>query len=158
MSDTDRLAAKSLVSKKLEESSISCSTVSQASTSLSTTNTFIKYTPLEKLATLCGRTITPSSVNDKVMSLDEEISSYIKSARSFNNFQEFWVAHDKQLPRLASLVRRVNVIPTTSICSEALFSIGNFLQRKQRSSLSSKTLRYLLVLKNRHVLDKFEHK
>lgn len=158
MSDTDRLAAKSLVSKKLEESSISCSTVSQASTSLSTTNTFIKYTPLEKLATLCGRTITPSSVNDKVMSLDEEISSYIKSARSSNNFQEFWVAHDKQLPRLASLVRRVNVIPATSICSEALFSIGNFLQRKQRSSLSSKTLRYLLVLKNRHVLDKFEHK
>ena len=158
MSDTDRLTAKTLVLKKLEESNISCLTLSQTSSSLlTTTNTIIKPTPLEKLAALCGHTFFWISANQKSMSFDEERSSYIKSARPFNNFQEFWVSHDKQLPRLASLVRRVNVIPATSVCSEALFSVGNFLQRKQRSSLSSRTLRYLLVLKNRHLLDKFEH-
>ena len=90
------------------------------------------------------------------MSLDEEISSYIKAAQSSNDFRQFWITHSKQLPRLSSLVRRVNVIPSTSITSEALFSVASFLHRKQRSSLSSKTLRYLLILKNRHVLEQFE--
>ena len=73
-----------------------------------------------------------------------------------DNFQQFWVLHHHRLPRLAGLVRRPNVIPATSVTNEALFSVANFLHRKQRASFSPKTLRYLLVLKNRHVLDKFE--
>ena len=90
------------------------------------------------------------------MTLDEEISNYIKAAKYADDFQQFWISHDQELPRLSSLVRQTNVIPATSISSEALFSVASFLQRKQRSSLSAKTLRYLLVLKNRHVLEKFE--
>ncbi|CAF3479145.1 unnamed protein product, partial [Rotaria sp. Silwood2] len=77
------------------------------------------------------------------MSLDEEISSYIKAELSptTNNFQDFWTSYCTKLPRLSSLVRRVNVIPATFVTSEALFSVASFLQRKQRASLSSRTLR-----------------
>ncbi|CAF2982201.1 unnamed protein product [Rotaria sp. Silwood2] len=73
-----------------------------------------------------------------VMTVDEEISRYIKlaSAKSADDFQQFWIENGKQLPRLANLVRRMNIIPATSISSEALFSIASFIHRKQRSSLS----------------------
>jgi hypothetical protein len=86
------------------------------------------------------------------------MSFYIKlaSAKNADDFQRFWIENGKQLPRLANLCRRVNIVPSTSISSESLFSIASFLNRKQRSSLSSQTLRYLLVLKNRHVIDKLE--
>ena len=90
------------------------------------------------------------------MTLDEEISAYVEAAKSSTDFQSFWKQHSKSLPRLAHLVRRVNIIPATSVASESLFSIASFLNRKQRSSLSSRTLRYLLVLKDRHLIDKLE--
>ena len=90
------------------------------------------------------------------MTLDEEISAYVEAARSANNFQSFWISHEKSLPRLAQLVRRTHIIPATSVASEALFSVASFLNRKQRCALSSRTLRYLLVLKDRHLLDKLE--
>ena len=160
MSDTDRKSAKKLIFKKLNKINTSHLTSSSSSTSSPTvttaTTTIAKPTPLEKLAAMCGYTFSLSRTADKLMSLDEEISSYIKAAQSSNDFRQFWITHSKQLPRLSSLVRRVNVILATSITSEALFSVASFLHRKQRSSLSSKTLRYLLILKNRHVLEQFE--
>ena len=90
------------------------------------------------------------------MTLDEEISTYVKSAISVENFQEFWIENGKRLPRLANLVHTVNIIPAASISSEALFSVASYINRKQRSSPSSKTIRYLLVLKNQHSIDQLE--
>ncbi|CAM4976506.1 unnamed protein product, partial [Rotaria socialis] len=169
ISDTDRKAAKKIIFKKLDKSNInhltsssSIPTLPPTTTSSSTTTTTTtalrasKLSPLEKLAAVCGPTISSTTVTEKFMTLDEEISGYIKAARSADDFQEFWTFYCTKLPRLSNLVRRINVIPATSVTSEALFSVASFLHRKQRASLSSRTLRYLLVLKNRHVLEKFE--
>jgi hypothetical protein len=159
MTDDDRKLAKKIIFKKLNNTSGRHMMLPSSSSSTTTTTTpaatTVKLNPLEKLAFVCGRTISPLTVK-KPMTLDEEISCYIKAAKSANNFQEFWTLHHTHLPRLSNLVRRTNVIPATSVTSEALFSVASFLQRKQRSSLSSKTLRYLLVLKNRRILEKFE--
>ncbi|CAF1685048.1 unnamed protein product [Rotaria magnacalcarata] len=156
ISDTDRKAAKKIIFKKLEKSNINHLTSLSSSTTTTTTIRASKLSPLEKLAAVCGHTISSTTVTEKLMTLDEEISSYIKEALSADDFQEFWTSYCTKLPRLSSLVRRINVIPATSVTSEALFSVASFLHRKQRASLSSRTLRYLLVLKNRQVLEKFE--
>jgi hypothetical protein len=163
MDEDDRKKAKKLIFKKLANTSVghitSSSTSSSSSSSSSTTvttTTKVKLNSLEKLAALCGHTVSSSTASNQAMTLDEELSTYIKAAKTADNFQSFWVVYGKKLPRLSSLVRRVNVIPATSVASEALFSIASFLHRKQRSSLSSRTLRYLLVLKNRHLIDKLE--
>jgi len=160
MDDNDRKTAKKLIFRKLNGTNADGSTLSSSSTTTTTSTTTKttknKLNPLDKLAAVCGLTITSSTTSKKAMTLDEELCSYIKAAKSSDDFQEFWAAHHEQLPRLSKLVRRTNIIPATSISSEALFSVASYLNRKQRSSLSSKTLRYLLVLKNRRVLDKFK--
>ena len=162
MSENDRKTAKKLIYKKLNNVSIDHLTVSSSSISstISKTTTtaapsFI-INPLNKLETICGHPMFLSVTTRKSMSLYEETSLYIKEAQSAADFKSFWVAHTNELPRLSNLIRRVNVIPATSVTSEVVFSVANFLQRKQCSSLSSKTLRYLVVLRNRQVLEKFE--
>lgn len=156
MNDADRKAAKKLIFKKLDKSNVSQVNSSSSARSSSTVTKASEPSALEKLAILCGQKKSSSATREKIMTLDEEISSYIKAAKSVTDFQEFWVTHGTELPRLSNLVRRVNVIPATSVASEALFSVAGFIQRKQRASLSSRTLRYLLVLKNRHVIEKFK--
>ena len=119
----------------------------------------MKTNPLEKLANLCGYNstqTTTTTTSHKSFTLDEEISAYIDAAQSASDFPQFWTSHHQSLPRLSHLVRRVNIIPATSVASESLFSTASFLNRKQRSSLSSRSLRYLLVLKGRHIIDKLE--
>jgi hypothetical protein len=160
MNEDDRKSAKKIIFQRLNNTSVgrvalpSLSSTSSTS-STATTATTHKLNALEKLAALCGRSNSASTAN-RQMSVDEEISSYIKAAQDATDFREFWISNEKRLPRLSSLVRRTNIIPCTSISSEALFSVANYLQRKQRASLSSKSLRYLLVLKNRHILEKLE--
>lgn len=154
MSEDERKAAKKIIFRKLNTPSNHRVLLSSSTTTTSTPTT-VKLNPLEKLALVCGRTIAPSTTR-KSMTLDEEISSYVKAAKSANDFEGFWVLHNNHFPRLSSVVRSTNVIPATSVASESLFSVASFLQGKQRSSMSSTTLRYLLVLKNRHVLKKFD--
>ena len=155
LNDDDRKAAKKLIFKKLKNSSfgsvVSLSFTPQI-TATSTSN------PFDKLAMLCGYTTSfpTSQVAQRSMTLDEEISAYVEAARSASSFREFWISHEKSLPRLSRLTRRTNIIPATSVASEALFSTASFINRKQRAALSSRTLRYLLVLKDRHLLEKLE--
>ncbi len=156
MDDPDRKAAKKIIFNKLKKINVNlCTSSSSSLTTATSTSITSKLSALEKLAAACGYTNSSSTINEKEMTIDEEISYYIKSTKSAKSFREFWTEYDTKYPRLSYLVRRTNVIPATSISSEALFSVASFIQRKQRMSLSSKTLRYLLVLKNRHVLDKF---
>jgi hypothetical protein len=160
LTDDDRKSAKKLILRKLKNSAFN--SVTSTSSSMQTTRTTTKTTnesnPLYELAVLCGHTVSfpTSTVSRQSMTLDEELSAYIEAARSNKNFREFWMSHEKTLPRLAHLVKQTHIIPATSVASEALFSIASFINRKQRSSLSSRTLRYLLVLKDRHLLDKFD--
>ena len=155
MDENDRKSAKKLIFRKLNSSSIHHTTLSSLSKPQATA-VITKLNALQKLAALCGRTLTVSRTTRPAMTLDEEISTYVKSAISIENFQEFWIENGKRLPRLANLVRTVNIIPATSISSVALFSVASYINRKQRSSLSSKTIRYLLVLKNQHLIDQLE--
>ncbi|CAF2843424.1 unnamed protein product, partial [Rotaria sp. Silwood2] len=159
LTDDDRKSAKKVIFKKLKNVAASSIIIPSFSTQRTTANTSISN-PLQKLAMICGQAVpvATTTVSTRSMTLDEEISGYIEATQSDVNFQEFWVSHEKSFPRLSRLVRRINIIPATSVASEALFSTASFLNRKHRSALSSRTLRYLLILKNRHLLDKLEQK
>ena len=154
MNEDDRKSAKQLIFKKLHNSSVTHIMSPSSSTQSTPTST----DPLHRLAILCGETeaFSTSATLKQPKTLDEELSAYIAAARPLDvkNFKEFWMSYEKALPRLAQLVKRTHIIPATSVASESLFSIASFLNRKQRSALSSRTLRYLLVLKDRHQLEK----
>ena len=89
------------------------------------------------------------------MTIDVEISLFTSTIKTHTSFQGFWVKHRTSFPRLVYLLHRYCIIPVTSVASESAFSISGYIARKQRLSLSSKTLRHLLVLKYRKNLDKF---
>ena len=156
MDDKDRKSAKKLIFRKLRD--VPAELISLSSSTTPATTAIVRFDSLQKLAIVCGNHISfqTQTTNQRLMTLDEEISAYVEAARSATNFQQFWISYESHLPRLSCLVRRVNIIPATSLSSESLFSIANFLSRKQRSGLSSRTLRYLTVLKNRHLLEKLE--
>lgn len=56
------------------------------------------------------------------------------------SFSLFWKKNCSKLPLLASAV--------SSVAAKSAFSEANFIQRKERSSLSSKNLRYSIILKS----------
>ena len=89
------------------------------------------------------------------MTIDVEILLFTNKIKKHTSFQDFWVKHRASFPRLVYLVHRYFIIPATSVASESAFSISGYIARKQRLSLSSKTLRHLLVLKYRKNLEKF---
>jgi hypothetical protein len=51
----------------------------------------------------------------------------------------------------ATIVRKYCIIPSSSVPSESAFSVANFIQRKERNSLSSKCIKYSMVLRDRIV-------
>ena len=63
-------------------------------------------------------------------------------------FEIFWQKHSEELPSLSKIMGKFNIIPATSVASESSFSIAGFIQRKQRSSMSSEMLKCSIVLKN----------
>ena len=91
---------------------------------------------------------------------DTEVALFTNAIKTKLQFREFWRIHRSSFPRLVLLVHRYCIIPATSVTSESAFSISGFLARKQRSSLSSRTLRHLLVLKYRKnavkLMDKYQ--
>lgn len=89
-------------------------------------------------------------------SVDVEISLFLSAIKTKSNFKQFWSTHRNSFPRLLTLVYRFCLVPATSVASESAFSIAGFVAGKQRSSLSSRTLRHLLVLKYRKNLKKFQ--
>ena len=81
------------------------------------------------------------------LTLKEELSLYLSKCKASNDFDTFWKENQTSMPLLASFVRRYGIIPATSVASESAFSVAGYVNRKQRSSLSPSTLRYLMVLK-----------
>ena len=158
LSDADRQSAKKLISQQINHFEPDRGLPIQATTTPKVTT---KSEVLGHLASLCGHTVDGSlamTANGKQMTIDEEISTYVKSARSSNEFEKFWCNHHADMSRLARVVRRLNGIPATSVASESLFSTAGFLNRKQRSSLSSSALRHCIVLKDKHMLQKLKPK
>lgn len=99
------------------------------------------------------------SSQQQTLSIDEEIGYYISSINVQQNikFANFWSSHEKRLPVMSSVVRRISIIPASSVPCESTFSIAGYLRRKERCSLSSQAMRYSLVLKDRHKLSLFEN-
>lgn len=84
-------------------------------------------------------TIPPS----KSLAIEDELTLFIQSIQLFEgDFASFWIHHRNRFSRLSQVAQRVNIIPATSVANESVFSIADFVSRKQRSSLSSTSLRY----------------
>ncbi|CAF2049764.1 unnamed protein product [Rotaria magnacalcarata] len=114
---------------------IDCGILSHASLTTTTTTT---------------TTTTYNTVQQR--SIKEEHAFYLDRVQVGQSIQEFWSSYEMELPRLAALVRAYNIRPASSVASESLFSIAGYVQRKQRSSLASNTLRYSMVLRDRDIL------
>ena len=95
---------------------------------------------------VCGlKPSADSSPGHRRLTIDEEISFYIKAIHMTDKFQVFWKHNQSTLPRLASLVRRYNIYAATSVASDSTFSVAGYLNREQRSSLSPTAMRYSVV-------------
>ena len=131
------------------------------SANLSSTNTNLNN--LDALFSLCGCTneskTGSAQLQEKTLSIDEEIGLYISSIGTYQNikFSSFWSNHEKRLPIMSSVARRISIIPASSVPCESTFSVAGYLRRKERYSLSSQAMRYSLVLKDHHKLPLFEN-
>ena len=79
---------------------------------------------------------------------------YIISKGQYADVSAYWRDHERKLPKLSSLVRKYGMIQASSVASESAFSIANYIQRKERSSLSAKNLRYSIFLRDMPKIDK----
>jgi hypothetical protein len=55
-------------------------------------------------------------------------------------FRKFWYENKFKFSRLVEVVKKYSIIPASSVASESAFSEANYIQRKERASLSSKNL------------------
>ncbi|CAF3321825.1 unnamed protein product [Rotaria sp. Silwood2] len=89
-----------------------------------------------------------STSSTKIFTIHQEIGYYISSIEKETDFQEYWNKNQNYLPILSRMVRHYCIITITSVASESAFSIAGYIQRKHRSSLSARTLRYSMILQN----------
>ena len=130
-------------------------TAQQSSAASSTSkkdSTTTLLSTIQKFKISCNNAVSLGGLSriappSKELSLKEEISIYVSKCKASSDWQGFWNDQQRSMPLLASFVRRYGIIPATSVASESAFSVAGYLQRKQRSSLSPSTLRYLMVLK-----------
>ncbi len=109
---------------------------------------------LNSFLTGCGVNIQTShfvQVTSK-KTIKEEIAYYINKVDIDVSFEEFWSAHEGELPMLSMVVRSFNIRPISSVASESLFSIAAYVNRKQRCSLSPEALKYSIVLRDADIL------
>jgi len=62
------------------------------------------------------------------------------------SLSEFWRTNCNKFRILSEYVKYYCVIPISSVKSEQSFSKANFYQRKERSSLSAKNLKFSMIL------------
>ena len=146
----DAIIAKKILPNmmKKEVQPIISSPVSSNTSSVHSTQTLT-----ERLMTMVGMP-TPTAPSTRLLSIEDELTLFTQSIQMFKgNFSSFWIHHRSRFTRLYRVAQRVNIIPATSVASESTFSIAGFVARKQRSSLTSNSLRYLMVLKESRRLD-----
>ncbi|MBY0580648.1 MAG: hAT family dimerization domain-containing protein [Rickettsiales bacterium] len=103
-----------------------------------------------KLATLCGFNLCEEKTQSK-RNIKEELSFFNYTIKAKNwKFDEFWYKYENDIPMLASKVREVCTSPASSVGPESSFSVANFIHRKERSNLSSRNLRYSMLLKEKN--------
>jgi len=96
-------------------------------------------------AALCS--VDDNSNQSNTINLDKEFIIYHQTKTLEENFSKYWQSYSGQLPILAVFVHHYSIIAASSVSSEAAFRIANYYQRKERSNLSSKSLRYSMILR-----------
>ncbi|CAF3345533.1 unnamed protein product [Rotaria sp. Silwood2] len=97
-----------------------------------------------------------TSLSSQSLTIDSEIFTFINLVRENEEmeFQLFWKTHSSSLPRLSQMARIYNVVPATSTYLEQMFSVAGAVKNIRRASLSSLSLRSLMMLKKKNDLDK----
>ncbi|CAF3904694.1 unnamed protein product [Rotaria sp. Silwood1] len=111
--------------------------------------------PLDHFLSECGLTDFVSSTtktSNHQRSGKEEVAFYADRVQENNTFEQFRNSYQNELPAMFDLVRSYNIRPATSVASEGLFSIAGNVQRKSRSSLLPKALKYTIVLRDQNIV------
>ncbi|CAF1430507.1 unnamed protein product [Rotaria sordida] len=97
-----------------------------------------------------------SSLSSQPLSIDSEIFTFLNLVRENEGveFQSFWKVNHSSLPRLSQMARIFNVVPATSTYLEQMFSVAGAVKNIRRASLSSLSLRSLIMLRKKKELDK----
>ncbi|CAF1412013.1 unnamed protein product [Adineta steineri] len=157
MTPNDKEKAHEFITNEARYRKLSSQTNSSASISSNTNNRTLLNKNSYQLNDFLARCGLPSHTTnstriDTNKSITEELSHYMNKIDSSTTFEDFWVANEKELPCLSVLVRSFNIRPVTSIPSESLFSIAAYVNRKQRCSLSPRTLMYSMLLRDADIL------
>lgn len=100
---------------------------------------------LDRFAELC---YTPTNdQNDSHLDINREFNLYMSTYSQSDDFSKYWQTFSSKLPILTCFVKSYSIIPASSVASESAFSIANYIQRKERSNLSSKMLQYSMILR-----------
>ena len=103
---------------------------------------------------MCNYSVSSNvSITKQINNTKEEVMYFNTEINKYDNFSHFWEENTKYLPLMTSLVRKVSIIPATSVASESAFSIAGYVARKQRSSLSSSSLKYSMLVRETNQLE-----
>ena len=100
----------------------------------------------------------PKTINKTIKwTIQQELGYYATTGHSKQQFESYWNLNQHKIPILASMVRQFCSAPASSVASEASFSRANYVQRKQRSSLSPTNLGYTMVLQDSEIIQRLNH-
>lgn len=91
------------------------------------------------------------------LTIDQELQIYrgLYSVLVKDDFQQFW-NDNSNLCLLKEFAIKYNTICATSVPSECAFSVAGNIDRKERARLSSKMLRFTILLKERDKIDQID--
>ncbi|CAM4988101.1 unnamed protein product, partial [Rotaria socialis] len=164
----DYEAAKQLLTQNMQQmdlmpsdtSAIFSSSTSQALSSIINSDRMMSFK--SSLMNVTKKKASPP-LSFQPVSVDLEMAIFLNLIRDNESmdFQMFWKNNARTLPRLNQLVRRYNIIPATSVYLEQQFSEAGAIKNIRRASMSSLSLRSLIILKKKDKIEKirlFAHK
>ncbi|CAF2146451.1 unnamed protein product [Rotaria magnacalcarata] len=152
LSPEDKQAAKAILPNFMKKES---QFIGSSSTSTYSTGNKRNQTLTDKLRIMLG--MSTNVKQTRTLSADDELVLFTQLIRSYkSNFSTFWTQYRERFPCLYRVVQRVNIIAVTSVPSESIFLVAGYVTRKQRTSLSSTSLRHLIVLKESYRLEELQ--
>ena len=71
----------------------------------------------------------------KLLTIEDELALFSHAIQSYESaFSSFWIQNLAHFARLCRGTQQVNIIATTSVPNESIFSITGIITRKQRTS------------------------
>ncbi|CAF4027758.1 unnamed protein product, partial [Rotaria magnacalcarata] len=152
LSPEDKQAAKAILPNFMKKES---QFIGSSSTSTYSTGNKRNQTLTDKLRIMLG--MSTNVKQTRTLSADDELVLFTQLIRSYkSNFSTFWTQYRERFPCFYRVVQRVNIIAVTSVPSESIFLVAGYVTRKQRTSLSSTSLRHLIVLKESYRLEELQ--